>query len=270
MRTNTIPPLPRRRGRMEEHTMKRVLGIGGAVAMGAALLLASPAGATPLDGSAGGASSATTSATIHVPSDFDSAASDTRATGHYEVIGSGLRIYTTGSTSTDKVAEYVTTSTPLSAVGEPALTFTNTTGGGVPGAQLVVDFDGDGSSDGILIGEPGVYGNDWWASNGSKQFVKDAAPSHTGGFGSANHGTLDQWRAAFPKATVLNFGFSLGSGVKGDGVIDSITFAGTEYAFAKDVKLTSKNDCKNGGWATSTKPVYRNQGDCVSSFASGK
>lgn len=251
--------------------MKRVLGIGGAVAMGAALLLASPAGATPLDGPAGGASSATTtSATIHVPSDFVKALSDTRTTGHYEVVGTGLRVWTEGATSTDKVAEYVATSTPLADVGEPGVAFTNTSGGGVPGAQLVVDFDGDGSADGILVGEPASYANDWWASNGSKQFVKDGAPSHAAGSGSANHGTLDQWRLNFPKATVLDFGFSLGSGVKGDGVIDSITFAGAKYTFVKDVTLTSKNDCKNGGWATSTLPVYRNQGDCVSSFASGK
>ena len=269
MRTNTIPPLPRRRGRMEEHTMKRVLGIGGAVAMGAVLLLASQANAKPLDPPTGGVSSATASTTIHVPSDFVRALSDTRATGYYEVLGTSLHVFTEAATSTDKVAEYVKTSTPLSAAGEPKLDYTNTSGG-VPGAQLVVDFDGDGTSDGILIGEPGVYGDDWWLNNSATQFVKDGAPSHTGGFGSANHGTLDQWRAAFPNATVQDFGFSLGSGVKGDGLINSITFAGAKYTFAKDVKLTSKNDCKNGGWATSTIPVYKNQGDCVSSFASEK
>ena len=33
---------------------------------------------------------------------------------------------------------------------------------------------------------------------------------------------------------------------------------------------TSKDQCKNGGWATSTNPVYKNQGECVSHFASGK
>ena len=35
-----------------------------------------------------------------------------------------------------------------------------------------------------------LYGNDWWLSNGSAQFVKDAAPSHVGGSGSDNDGTL--------------------------------------------------------------------------------
>ena len=110
------------------------------------------------------------SGTIHVPSDFDKTLSDTRATGHYEVVGTGLHVYTTGSTGTDKVAEYVDTATPLASTGEPTLEYTNTSGG-VPGFQQVVDFDADGTADGILIGEPAFYGNDWWVSNGAKQFV---------------------------------------------------------------------------------------------------
>ena len=169
------------------------------------------------------------------------------------------------------MAEYVAAATPLDSVGEPSLEYTATgpqpTG---PGFQLVVDFDNDGTGDGILVGEPGAYGNDWWASNDSQQFVKDGAPSHTGGSGSTNHGTLDQWRGAFPEAQVLAFGFSLGSGVYGDGLLNALNFAGTRYTFAKDVKLASKDECKNGGWATSTQPVFKNQGACVSSFAAGK
>jgi hypothetical protein len=239
-----------------------------ALAAGALLLTAGPAQAetTP---TAAAPSATASSATIAVPDDFVRALSDTRDTGHYEVRGTGLRIWTEGSTSTDKVAEYVATSTPLASAGEPALEYTNTAGG-VPGAQLVVDFDRDGTKDGILIGEPGVYGDDWWLNNAAAQFVKDGAPSHTGGAGSANHGTLDQWRAAFPAAEVRAFGFSLGSGVKGDGVLGAIDFAGTRYTFLTPVVLTSKEQCKRGGWATSTKPVFADQGECVSSFAGSK
>lgn len=225
------------------------------VAAGVAATLATVTAAT----AAGG--------TITVPTDFVPALSDTRATGHYEVDGTGLHIWTEGATSTDKVAEYVATSAPLADAGEPTLAYTSTSGG-APGYQLVVDFDDDGSADGILVGEPASYGADWWASNGSQQFVKDGAPSHTGGSGSANHGTLDQWRAAFPDAQVLAFGFSLGSGVEGDGVITSIDFAGTSYTFAEAVVLESGEECKDGGWATSTSPEFKNQGDCVSSFSS--
>jgi len=214
-------------------------------------------------------SASAASSSIVVPNDFVPSLSDTRATGHYEVQGTGLHISTEGTTNTDKVAEYVATATSLASVGEPKLNYTNTTSAGVPGFQLVVDFDNDGTADGILVGEP-VYGNDWWLSNGSKQFVKDLAPLKTGGSGSANHGTLDQWRTAFPTATVRAFGFSLGSGVKGDGVLNSIEFAGTTYTFSSPVVLKSKDECKNGGWATSTSPVFTNQGQCVKSFATNK
>ncbi|WP_148613458.1 hypothetical protein [Nocardioides rubriscoriae] len=208
--------------------------------------------------------------TISVPDGFVKGLSDTRATGHYEVTSTGgLHVYTEGATGTDKVAEYVATDVALKGVGEPSLDYTNTAGG-LPGFQLVVDFNADGTDDGILVGEPAAYGNDWWLSNGSQQFVKDGAPSHTGGSGSDNHGTLDQWRAAFPTTVVHAFGFSLGSGVKGDGVINAINFAGDTYTFTQPVVLTSKDQCKNGGWATSTKPVFKNQGDCVSSFATAK
>ena len=136
-----------------------------------------------------------------------------------------------------------------------------------------MDFDADGTPDGILIGEPGSYGNDWWLNNAAAQFVKDGAPSHTGGSGSANHGTLDQWREAFPSANVVAFGFSLGSGVEGDRVLNAIDFAGDRYTFAsgpRPVVLSSKDDCKDGGWATSTAPVFKNQGECVSYFAKQK
>jgi hypothetical protein len=232
--------------------MNRRIGIVSAIALGLGLLAAGPA-------------QAETAGTIYVPDDFVPALSDTRATGHYEVQGTGLHLWTEGSTGTDKVAEYVATETPLADVGEPTLDYTSAAGG-VPGFQLVVDFDADGEADGILIGEP-VYNGDWWLNNAAAQFVKTGAPVNGGGSGSAWHGSLDQWRAAFPGADVLAFGFSLGSGVKGDGVLNAINFAGTSYTFAQHVTLTGKAECKNGGWATSTKPVFRNQGECVSSFA---
>jgi hypothetical protein len=238
--------------------MKKSIGALGALTLGLGLALAVPTAAQAAN------------EVLLVPNDFDSSLSDTRATGHYEVQGTGLHIWTDGNTSTDKVAEYVDTSTPLADVGEPTLDFTNTSGGGVPGFQLVVDFDGDGDDDGILIGEPGVYGNDWWLNNAADAEVKAGAPVTGGGSGSLWHGTLDQWRAAFPDANVVAFGFSLGSGVKGDGVLNAINFAGDRYTFASPVILTDKDQCKNGGWATSTDPVYSNQGECVSSFASKK
>jgi len=236
--------------------MKKHLGLAGIVALGLSLVVAAPASAA--------------TSTIYVPDDFVTSLSDTRATGHYELAGTGLHIFTEGSTSTDKVAEYVATNTPLSSIGEPSLEYSNSGDGGLPGFQLYIDANGDGQADGILVGESSAYGNDWWLSNSAQQFVKDGAPSHTGGFGTTNHGTLDQWRSAFPDAVVKAFGFSLGSGVKGDGVINAINFAGTRYLFGKQTVLDGKMACRNDGWKTSTKPMFTNQGDCVSYFSALK
>ena len=234
--------------------MKKHLGLAGIVALGLSLAVAAPASAA--------------TGTVYVPDDFVKSLSDTRATGHYELAGTGLHIWTEGSTTTDKVAEYVATNTRLSSVGEPSLEYT-TTSGGLPGFQLSIDANGNGASDGILVGES-IYGNDWWLNNSAEQFVKDGAPSNTTGYGSANHGTLAQWRAAFPDAVVKAFGFSLGSGVKGDGVINAIDFAGTHYLFGEQTVLDGKAACKNDRWKTSTKPVFANQGDCVSYFTARK
>jgi hypothetical protein len=39
-------------------------------------------------------------------------------------------------------------------------------------------------------------------------------------------------------------------------------------ASSAPVTLANKDQCKNDGWKTSTSPAFKNQGDCVSSFAS--
>ncbi|SNS11865.1 hypothetical protein SAMN04488107_1456 [Geodermatophilus saharensis] len=242
--------------------MRRSTAVAGALAAGATILFTGPA------------AQAAATDVLHVPDEFVPALSDTRATGHYDVVGTGLRVWTTpntapaGSPGTDKVAEYVATDVPLADVGEPSLDYTATSGTIPPGFQLRIDFDSDGDLDGILIGEPASYGDDWWLNNAAAQFVKDGAPEKvSSGSGGPNHGTLDQWRDAFPNADVRAFGFSLGSGVQGDGVIESIEFAGTTYTFAEHVRLTGKQQCKDGGWASSTDPVFRNQGQCVAHFA---
>jgi len=117
------------------------------------------------------------------------------------------------------------------------------------------------------VGET-VYGSDWWAGNGFAGFAKTGAPLTTSGSGSAHRGTLDAWRASFPNAVVSAFGFSLGSGIYADGVLNALQFNGDRYTFAKSVVLTSKSDCTKDGWVTSPAPVFRNQGDCRRFFAS--
>ncbi len=154
---------------------------------------------------------------------------DTRTQGHNVFTADGLHVHTDAATSQSKAAGYIPTDFALHEVGVPVLNL-GATSGGVPSIQLVTDFDNNGVTDGILVGET-VYGNDYWLSNGSAQFVKDAAPSHVGGYGSENHGTLAQWLLAFPEARVLKVGYSLGSGVLGSAYIESIVAGCQTFSF---------------------------------------
>jgi len=81
------------------------------------------------------------------------------------------------------------------------------------GLNLYVDFDNDGDVDGTLVYEE-VYEQgseqDLWLTGGSAQFVKDAAPDTSGGFGSGWHGTANEWLTEFPDAEVVDWAVNLG------------------------------------------------------------
>lgn len=158
----------------------------------------------------------------------------TRSTGHNELVANGLHIWTEGASSTDKAAGYYNTDFYLKDLGTNTIanvmTYTTVSGATAPGAQLVVDFDNDGTVDGILVGET-VYGNNWWLSNSAAQFVKDGAPNVGGGNGSNWFGSAEEWLNAFPNAKVKSIGYSLGSGVKGDFIITKISAGCTDYVF---------------------------------------
>ncbi len=175
---------------------------------------------------------------------------DTRATGHNDFrLTSGVRVWTEGSTTTDKADGYFAVDEPFDSIGEPSMKWrargsSNTV---KPGLQLVVDIDGNGSPDGTLVGERSyANGNplyrenfgltNWWLTNGSSAAFKDYAPTDCSpggcGYGSNFNGSLAEWRDALPaNAKVVAAGWSLGSGVKGDGVIESITVGLTTYTF---------------------------------------
>jgi len=176
-----------------------------------------------------------TAATAHAvvkpirQTDFIASLSDTRATGSYQFLREGLRVVTQGTTSTDKVAEYfaMSGSLPTSSSIEWYGTVAQ------PGIQIVFDFDstaGNGNDNNILVGES-IYAGDWWLTGSSSQQAKDVAPLTTPGSGSMWHGTLAQWGAALTTEKVTAGGFSLGSGVQGDGVIRAINFGADSYEF---------------------------------------
>jgi hypothetical protein len=165
--------------------------------------------------------------------------SETRAKGHNDFTANGVHITTDASDCTDpnpaggvycanKSAGYFDVNKPLADVGEPSMLWTQISGTTAPGLQLRVDFDNDGNIDGTLVGET-VYNGNWWLSN-AEQFVKDAAPT-VGGGGSTWNGTLNQWRAAFTHARVFTSGWSLGSGIQGEGTLGRITLGDDRYFF---------------------------------------
>ncbi|MBC7764438.1 hypothetical protein H7Y29_01860 [Microbacteriaceae bacterium] len=177
---------------------------------------------------------------------------DTRATGHTKFLSNGLRIWTDGATSTDKVAWYnAVTPYSLADIGVPSIDYTNTAGG-VPGMQISLDKNGDGISDGILVGEPATYGNNWW-SNGSFGI--------SSGMGYTSYGTLQDYLTANPDAKVLAVGFSLGSGVKGDGVLHSLTFGCQKWVFEKAAEVPHVCPA-NTEWSDMNKNSKVDEGEC--------
>ena len=173
-----------------------------------------------------------------------SAANDTRAGGRAVLEDGGLHVFTVpGATPPagdtrdqrkvtgyyDVTDEVLLRDQTAQSNYDIAYTGTATPATATPGYQLVIDFDGDSTPDGILIGED-VYGENWWLNNEARQFVKDRAPKESGG-GSPNNGDLDQWVAAFPNAEILSFGYSLGSGVDADYTITKLTFGCNAFVF---------------------------------------
>lgn len=163
--------------------------------------------------------------------------SQTRSAGHVEMRSgrdAGMRIFTDNATSEAKVAGYVAV-TPIAmsvvAAGpEPSMVYLPTEGP-APGYQLVMagkDTTGVART-WILVGET-VYGDKWWAASCGAYCANLGIPASTGG-GGPYQGTLDEWAAALPAASVTKVGFSLGSGVQGDGILKSLTFRSTTWQF---------------------------------------
>lgn len=79
-----------------------------------------------------------------------------------------------------------------------------------------------------------------------------------------------------PGAMVRVFALNVGDSSTADqgvhGYLDNVVVATstdtTVYNFDPKITMADKNACKNNGWKTSNSPVFKNQGECVSSFAS--
>jgi hypothetical protein len=157
---------------------------------------------------------------------------ETRSEGHNELVDGGLRVWTDSNSSQAKAAGYYTLMTPLSSISSAEMIYTTTLGTIPPSLQIRFYADDSGTLRfGTLVGEASFYGANWWLTNGSAQFLKDNAPNTGDGNGSKWFGTLSEWIAAFPNAQVWSIGYSLGSGVLGDYVIESMTYGCNVFTF---------------------------------------
>jgi hypothetical protein len=203
------------------------------------------------------AHAATTNTVTVRPGDFLSALSDTRSAGHVEFLKEGLHVWTDDASGNAKAAEYVAVS-PQTLPSSASLTWYGTQP--QPGSQLVFDTDGDTTTTddswNILVGEP-VYGDDYWLTPSSDVYKNhhDLCPDTSGGSGSDCHGTLAQWQTALPNAQLYAAGFSLGSGIKGDGVIHDLQVGDTDYEFTDEPAVTTTDVT---GDATVTRSEKRN------------
>ncbi|MEU0468941.1 LPXTG cell wall anchor domain-containing protein [Amycolatopsis sp. NPDC006131] len=162
--------------------------------------------------------------------------SQTRATGHWDFTPDGLHVWTDSATSTDKVAAYLPVTAPLASAASAgaALEWEGTSP--APGYQLAGTWDGHSF---ILVGET-VYGGKWWVSDAyCGTWCAELDVPWSGGGGAAHSATLAQWSTAMPGAQITAIGFSLGSGVKGDGLVKSLTYGNTVYRFTLATDTTT-------------------------------
>lgn len=173
--------------------------------------------------------------------DLVTALNDVRSSGHYNFLAEGVHVKTDDATSQAKVALYFPVTDAFPTTGNVEWYGTSP----APGAQLVFDADnisGNGNDFNILVGES-AYGANWWLTPGSSATAKAADPSgaNNGGNGSEWFGTLAEWKTALPNAKVLAGGFSLGSGIQGEGVVRAVNLGDTSYVFTNTPAVVLKD-----------------------------
>jgi hypothetical protein len=103
----------------------------------------------------------------------------------------------------------------------------------------------------------------WWVSGGTSP-CPQAAPCTWATLVAAFSTARIEEGADRPGSLGFNQGSSNGGLVA---AADMLRIATDDRDVTYDFEV-GKDDCKNGGWATSALPAFRNQGDCVSHFTS--
>jgi len=196
--------------------------------------------------------------------DLVTSLNDVRSAGHYDFLAEGVHVKTDDTSSQAKVALYFPVTGAIPTTG--AIEWYGTGPSNQPGAQIVFDKDqttGNNNDFNTLVGEQ-IYSTnpagqpltDWWYTGGTAKAATNGitCPSTTGGSGSDCHGTLAAWAAALTTAKVYAGGFSIGSGIQGEGVVRAVNLGGTSYVFTDAPKAAvtvkakaAKSTVKTGG-----------------------
>jgi hypothetical protein len=146
--------------------------------------------------------------------------------GNFQFLHEGIHI---NSASDEETSVEFAVNKPLSSVHDFHIPWIGAPGSGSPSQYYGINMDSDPAIDGYLIAET-VYGSqDVWLTSGSPE-MEAKAPVVGGGSGSEYHGTLDQWAAKLPGATIKTGGF-LAAGADIDGVLKSLTYGADTYTF---------------------------------------
>lgn len=182
--------------------------------------------------------------------------SGTRSAGHYDYTLTTLRVWTDDDSAEGEAAGIHALHIPLEDAGVPAMVTTNVVGV-APELQLQLDLNGDGRPDGVLVQQDAPNARTWGTV--ASGFGVAAGP------GYASLGTLDEYLAANPHATIVGVGFQLGpkvaAGVKGSAEIVSITVGCQRFTF--DSKPTAATVSQSSG----TSPTSAELADTGSSLA---
>ncbi len=208
--------------------------------------------------------------------------------------GNGALRLTTDATTAAKAQYLHDTSTPLSSVTELSYYAKQNSAsfaGGDPSYQLLVCLGGGTASacNGFttLVFEPYQAGyaqpvvpatwQSWDVDAGqfwSSRNYSSGTCVVTAGAGGPPFYTLSGLQAACPSAVAIGFGVNVGTfNPSYDVETDLVSFNGQAYDFEPYAIAASKDDCKNGGWASvfrADASPFKNQGDCVSYTNNGK
>lgn len=167
------------------------------------------------------------------------AATGAAGEGTFQFLHEGIHI---NSASSENTSIEFAVNKPLANVHDFHIPWIGAPGSGSPSQFYGVNIDSNPDIDGYLIAETAYGSHDVWLTSDYPDMQANA-PVVGSGSGSLYHGTLDQWAAAFPGATISTGGF-LASGADIDGVLKSLTYGADTYTFTNAARQAVTGSAK--------------------------